>query len=138
MNKKVSKIKTKWDSLSSGVQNLAKLISAVVVIGGALTGIGGWMVNQFHEVVNDELAPIQQQLETYQKRVETNERDNLMATTRLELTTLIFHYPNKVDSIVKVASFYFQELHGDSYIHVLYNDWCEDHAPDKCSVAVLE
>lgn len=128
MNKKVSKIKTKWDSLSSGVQNLAKVISAVVVIGGALTGMGSFMFNQLRATIREETAPLEE-------RINENDKKITLAITRIELISMISDMPDNVSGIEEIAKRYFA-LGGNSYAHQLYLEWCQKYSPKSCKIWV--
>lgn len=112
------------------VKSSAELISAIIVIGGALIGAGQWMVHQINSSVNARVDALEQKID------DNNEADEL-ATTRLELMVLMQHDPDNTIEIEKLARHYFLELNGNSYLTSIFSHWCTEHGLN-CAEIVLK
>lgn len=132
----MGKLQSKWEKLSAKTQNIAKFVSAVLVFIGAISSLCGFIQKSVHEVITFETAGLQAQIDNNQKKSEELERQILMATSRSEIMNLIQNYPDHIESIKTAGRYYFQDLHGDSYVHAIFYEWCKEYDLDACAIAV--
>lgn len=132
------KVQQKWQSLSNKTQNIAKLISAAIVIISSVGSFYAFINKAVRDIIISETSNLQIQISENQKRSEELEREILMATSRSEVMNLIQNYPDHIESIKKAAAYYFQTLHGDSYVHTIFYEWCNKYDVDACAIAINE
>lgn len=121
-------MKRKWlDRVSDKTKKIAELISAIVVIGGAATGLCSWVSSQFANAVAA-------QIDDFREETKANNVKTEQATTRLELMMLIEHDPTNIVAIERMAKYYFQELNGDLYMTQKYSDWARAYGGDTTIV----
>ena len=125
---KASKKQKTFDKLSSNITKTAGLISAIIVIIGAITGASSWVSSQFTNAVTGQISDFQQE-------VRDSDKSTKQATTRLELMILMEHDPENIVAIERMAKYYFQELDGDLYMTQKVSDWCNAHGRD-CSIII--
>ena len=116
--------------IPSKVKSGAELISAVIVIGGALIGAGSWVIKEVNSSVNNRVDALEQ-------KIDDNHTQQELATTRLELMVLMEHDPNNVVEIEKLARHYFLDLDGDMYLTSVFSKWCTEHGLN-CAEIVLK
>ena len=115
MAKKVTK-KVDW---KERIKGFSELIAAVGVIGAAVVGAGTWCVSAVNASTNEKLDKISDKIDT----IELN-------STRNQLLTLMSDYPDNESEILKVASYYFNDLNGDWYMTELFTKWCDGRGID--------
>lgn len=109
------------------IKDFAGLISAVLVISGALVGAGHWIVKEVSASTNERIDALE-------SKIDSNQDENKRAVTRLELLTLIDTTPENTAEIERVARYYFQTLKGDWYLTSLYSTWCREYGGDASIV----
>ena len=117
-----------YDRFDKRAQRIAGTISAVIVIGGALFGVGSWLNDQVTNAIAAQIGDLKITMQ------ESDKQQN-QAITRLELMNLMQTDPNNVVAIEKMAKYYFQELDGDLYMTQKVSDWCASKHRD-CSVLI--
>lgn len=123
MKRSESKIK----KVPQKLKDFASLISAMIVIGGALAGAGQWIVHEVNASTNTRMDAIE-------KKIDDHQRSTELSVTRLELMTLIKTSPENVTEIERVGRYYFLTLEGDWYLSSLYSDWCAKYGGDASIV----
>lgn len=116
MKRKEKKIK----QVPEKVKGLAELVSAIIVIGGALIGAGQWIVHEINLSTNTRMDAIE-------KKIDDNQEANELATTRLELINLIQYDPENIVEITKLGRYYFHDLDGDTWASSVMSKWCVEH-----------
>lgn len=117
-----------FDGFSEKTKKIAGLVSAIMVIIGALTGALGWVNTQLQDVIAGQMADLKNTVQ------QSDDRQN-QQITRLELMELMNNQPENVAEIEKVAKHYFQELNGDWYMTGLYSKWCHEYGGDPSIAA---
>lgn len=117
-----------YDRFDKRAQRIAGTISAVLVIGGAVFGLGAWLNDQVTNAISVHINDLKSSMQ------ESDKQQN-QAITRLELMNLIQTDSNNVVAIEKMAKYYFQELDGDLYMTQKVSDWCASQHRD-CSVLI--
>lgn len=116
-----------YDKADKKLQRWAATVSALLVIGGAVVGLGAW--------INEQVTgAISAQISSFQEEVRASDKENKQATTRLELMILIEHDPENVVAIEKMARYYFQDLDGDLYMTQKYSEWAKMYGGDTTIV----
>lgn len=113
-------------SIAQRIKDSASLISAVLVIGGALVGAGNWIIKEVSATTNERIDALE-------AKIDGNQSKNELATTRVELIMLIEHDPNNVVEIEKVAKSYFSNG-GDWYMTSLYSQYAKEYGADTSFV----
>lgn len=116
------------DIFSDKTNKLASIISATLVIIGALTGAISWMSNHFTSAIST-------QIEEFRQEVKASDQRQDQAITRLELMNLIQNDPTNIAGIEKLARYYFSDLNGNQYMSGVYSGWCQEYGGDP-SIAV--
>lgn len=116
-----------FERFSKKAQLIAGAISAVLIIGGALVGVGGWLKDQITGTISTEITDFRQE-------VKATEATQNQAITRLELLNLMQSDPTNVLAIEKLARYYFGELNGDQYMTGKYSDWARAYGGDTTIV----
>ena len=119
--------KSFYDKADGKLQRWAGTIGAIVVIGGALTGVASWVGGQFQSVVSAQISG-------FQEEVRASDKADKQAATRIELMVLMNHDPTNIVAIERMAKYYFQELDGDQYMTKMYSDWCKEYGGDTSIV----
>lgn len=101
-------------------KDLSALISAIIVIGGALIAGGKWLVSEINASTNARV-------DTLEEKIDDNYTKDELATTRLELMVLMEHDPDNTIEIEKLAKHYFSDLNGNSYLTSVFSRWCHEH-----------
>lgn len=120
--------KSFYDMFDKKAQRIAGTISAMLVIGGALFGVGNWINNQVTSAISSQIQDFRQEV-----KASDNRQDQ--AITRLELMNLIQNDPTNVAGIEKLARYYFGDLQGNQYMTGMYSNWCREYGGDP-SIAV--
>lgn len=120
--------KSFYDMFDKKAQRIAGTISAILVIGGALFGVGNWINNQVTSAISSQIQDFRQEV-----KASDNRQDQ--AITRLELMNLIQNDPTNVAGIEKLARYYFGDLQGNQYMTGVYSNWCREYGGDP-SIAV--
>jgi cytochrome c-type biogenesis protein CcmH/NrfG len=120
--------KSFYDMFDKKAQRIAGTISAILVIGGALFGVGNWINNQVTSAISNQIQEFRQEV-----KASDNRQDQ--AITRLELMNLIQNDPTNVAGIEKLARYYFGDLQGNQYMTGMYSNWCREYGGDP-SIAV--
>ena len=102
------------------IKDLAALVSAIIVIGGALIGGGKWLLTEINASTNARVDALE-------KKIDDNHANEKAATTRLELMVLIDNDPDNIIEIEKLAKYYFNDLNGNSYMTSMFSKWCKEH-----------
>lgn len=124
MGEKTNKAKRKlFDRVSDRTSKVASLISAALVILGALTGVVSWAASQFTNAISSQMNEFREEVQASDKKTEVQ-------ITRLELMTLINTQPENVAEIEKVARHYFLDLGADWYMTSIYSSWAREHGGD--------
>lgn len=124
MGEKTNKAKRKlFDRVSERTSKVASLISAALVILGALTGIVSWATSQFTNAISS-------QINEFREEVRDSDKNQDQAITRLELMNLIQTDPTNVAAIEKMARYYFRVLDGDLYMTQKFSDWAREYGGD--------
>lgn len=124
MGEKTNKAKRKlFDRVSERTSKVASLISAALVILGALTGIVSWATSQFTNAISS-------QINEFREEVRDSDKTQDQAITRLELMNLIQTDPTNVAAIEKMARYYFRVLDGDLYMTQKFSDWAREYGGD--------
>ena len=116
-----------YDKFDKRAQRLAGTISAILVIGGALFGVGTWIKDQVTGAISSQISDFRQE-------VKASDDNQNQAITRLELLNLIQGDPTNVVAIEKLAKYYFGELNGDQYMTGKYSDWARAYGGDTSIV----
>ena len=119
--------KSFYDIFDKRLQRIAATISAILVIGGALVGTGGWIKDQV-------TGTISTQINDFRQEVKASDNTQNQAITRLELLSLMQGDPTNVVAIEKLARYYFGELNGDQYMTGKYSDWAREYGGDTSIV----
>ena len=109
------------------VKDIAAFISAMIVIGGALIGGGKWLLTEINASTNARVDALE-------KKIDDNQKENKLAVTRLELSSLIQSDPTNVVEIEKLGRYYFTELGGDRWMSSVYSNWCKEYGGDPSIV----
>ena len=124
MGEKTNKTKRKlFDRVSDRTSKVASLISAALVILGALTGMVSWANSQFTNAISSQINEFREEVQAADKKTEVQ-------ITRLELMTLINTQPENVAEIEKVARHYFLDLGADWYMTSIYSSWAREYSGD--------
>lgn len=124
MGKETNKAKRKlFDRVSERTSKVASLISAALVILGALTGIVSWATSQFTNAISS-------QINEFREEVRDSDKTQDQAITRLELTNLIQTDPTNITAIEKMARYYFRVLDGDLYMTQKFSNWAREYGGD--------
>lgn len=115
MSKGTSKVERQLTRTSS-------LISAVLVIISAITGLCAWLSTQFQNAVASQIDEVRQSIE------ESNKSQDL-AIMRLELMSLIENDPENVVEIERLGKKYFQ-AGGDTWMSGYYSRYAHQHGLD--------
>lgn len=126
----LKRIETKWDNLDRWVKRIIGAISTLGVIAGMFMGLFSWGLGQLDGFVDAKIEDVSAQILALEDRLEVATREEQLATTRLELTTLIAHNPTNVVEIEKVARYYFADLGGDWYMSGIYSQWAKEYGGD--------
>lgn len=105
------------------LKDASDIIGAVTVIGTACICVSTWSVTQINADTNSKLDSISNQVTELK-----------LSTTRSQLLTLMNHYPNNDEEIMKVAKYYFKDLGGDWYMTGLFIEWGEENGIDVTSI----
>lgn len=119
--------KSFYDIFDKRLQRIAATISAILVIGGALVGTGGWIKDQV-------TGTISSQINDFRQEVKASDNTQNQSITRLELLSLMQSDPTNVVAIEKLARYYFGELNGDQYMTGKYSDWAREYGGDTSIV----
>lgn len=114
---------TKIEKAGNKITRIGAVISAVIAIIGAATGICTWVSNQFQSVVSAQIADLKEEMQATDRKTDQQ-------ITRLELLNLIHNQPENKAEIEKVARYYFVTLNGDWYATGIYSDWCNEYGGD--------
>ena len=114
---------------SQKVKDAAALISAVLVIAGALVGAGHWIVEKVNAATNARL-------DSLEKTLEASTQENRLAIMRLEIMNLIQNDSDNILEIEKYAREYFSQG-GNRYLTGMISTWCAEHSID-CGTIILK
>lgn len=99
--------------LPAKIKNVASIVSAVLVIGGAIGGFTGFVSSKIVSQIDQRIQPLADTI--------TEVR---LDTARLQLLQLIENDTENTEEILKVARHYFVDLGGDWYMTAIFNEWC--------------
>lgn len=114
---------SEFDKVHSRVTKIAGFISAILVIGGAVVGVGNWMTQQVSNVVAAQISD-------FREEVKESDASQNQAITRLELTNLIQNDPENIVAIEKMGRYYFGKLDGDQYMTAMFSKWAKTYGGD--------
>ena len=126
MASRVEKKRT-FKKVSDNLTKIAAIISAILVITGAITGCVSWVSSQFTNAVSS-------QIDEFRQEVTASDKSQNQAITRLELVSLIKNDPTNIVAIEKMARYYFVDLDGDQYMTAMYSDWAREYGGDMTIV----
>lgn len=105
----------KLPNLPEKVKYVASVVSAIVLLGGTIASISGWVSQRLVDKINEKIDPIAQDVTVVK-----------LDTTRLQLLYMIHNQPENESEILKLAKYYFTELGGDWYVTDIFNTYCMD------------
>ena len=119
---------------------LRDVAGAVVLIAGIISGVGvitnliGPMASKaLQNALQEALKPIiakQTSLESGVHDIHAQLKENNLATARVDLFQAISHTPTEHKAILELASHYFLDLHGNSYMYGEFERWAETEKVD--------
>lgn len=115
--------KLRLKNWSQKVKDFAALLSAIIAIAGALICGGKWLLAEINASTNARVDALE-------KKIDDNQKENKLAVTRLELSSLIQSNPTNVVEIEKLGRYYFTELGGDRWMSSVYSNWCKEYGGD--------
>jgi hypothetical protein len=121
----MTKAKKWWQGLNATTQNVAKAISALLVIGGALLGTATFFQNQVEATIGNAVAPLHAQNE-----------ETRLALMRVEIRQLIQTEPTDIVNIESMTKEYLTRG-GNHDIRRLYSTWCQQYDPEGCHIALI-
>lgn len=119
--------KSLYNKADTKVQKIAKTISAIIVIIGAITGVCTWVSNQFAKAVSDQISEFQQE-------TRASDAEMQQSITRVELLGLMEHDPENTVAIEKLARYYFTVLKGDKWMSERYSRYAKKYDLDTSFV----
>lgn len=119
--------KSLYNKADTKVQKIAKTISAIIVIIGAVTGACTWVSNQFAKAVSDQISEFQQE-------TRASDAEMQQSITRVELLGLMEHDPENTVAIEKLARYYFTTLKGDKWMSERYSRYAKKYNLDTSFV----
>lgn len=125
--KKIEKIVDKWENTDKWLKKVVGFIGTITAVVGIVVGCINGVTASFDTYINKHTEAIATQVDSLRTDVEAMARKEELATTRLELTTLIAHSPENKVEIEKIAKHYFVDLGGDWYMSQIYSQWAEEH-----------
>lgn len=114
------------EKVSKTIQNIAAFLTACGVIIATVSAVVG-------QIQENATASLRSDIEQLSNDVASIKLD----TTRMQLMTLINEDPDNVTDILKVAKYYFKDLHGDWYMSGMFADWAEKHNIDVSHLVQL-
>lgn len=118
---------SKFDKINSRVTKIAGLISAIMMIGGAIIGVGNWMGAQVSSAISAQISD-------FREEVKASDASQNQAITRLELMNLIQNDPENIVAIEKMGRYYFGKLDGDQYMTAMFSRWAREYGGDPSIV----
>ena len=119
---------------------LGEIGGSVALIAGIIGGVGviiklvGSMASKaLQNALQEALKPIiakQTSLETGVHNIHAQLKENSLATARVDLFQAISHTPKEHKAILELASHYFLDLHGNSYMYGEFERWAEAEKVD--------
>lgn len=97
--------------------------------GGSFATLVVFLIQRFDNRRNQSkeiLEAIEANKKETEKRldyIEKQQKENMLADTRIEMSIQMLHHPKNKQTILKLAEKYFKELHGDYYMTSCFNDW---------------
>lgn len=112
---------------SKRLKAISEIISAILVIGGAVVGAVTWINGRIQ-------ATLEERFDSIDSKLATAELDS----ARTQLLVLMNDYPNNESEILKVAHHYFNDLDGDWYMSELFSKWAEERGIDISHIMVIK
>lgn len=113
-----------YDKVDKKLQRASGTIGAIIVVIGAISGVFGWIQNQFTNAISTQINDFRQEVKT------SNDSQDL-AIMRLELMNLIQNNPDNTVEIEMLGKKYFNPpYNGDSYMSVIYSEWAKARGLD--------
>lgn len=112
-----------YDRFDKKAQRLAGTVSAILVIGGALFGVGAWINDQVTHAISVQISDLK-------TTMQASDKQQNQQITRLELMNLMQNDPSNKAAIEKMARYYFVDLDGDQYMTGKYSEWAAAHGGD--------
>lgn len=113
-----------YDKVDKKLQRASGTIGAIIVVIGAISGVFGWIQNQFTNAISTQINDFRQEVKT------SNDSQDL-AIMRLELMNLIQNNPDNTVEIEMLGKKYFNPpYNGDSYMSVVYSEWAKARGLD--------
>lgn len=126
------------------IQTLIAIIAAVGGLSGLFSAIStaifkflDYRKEKKGETLDAKIQPVLARFDAWEastKEWRANQEENFrqirLDTTRLQLSALIYREPDNIDSILKVAEFYFCELGGNWWMASEFKHWARQHDVD--------
>lgn len=112
-----------FDKFEISIKKISGIITALMVVIGAVTGMMSWVSAKFANAVAEQISD-------FREEVKKSDDEQNKSITRLELMNLIQNDPTNVAAIEKIARYYFHTLDGDWYATQKYSDWCNKYGGD--------
>lgn len=123
------------------IENVIALIAAVGGLAGLISALATvvFKILDYHKAqkgesldnkLDEKLQPIlqsQQELLRENQQLCADMKEVRLDTTRLQLLDLMHNEPTNVDTILKIAEFYFCTLGGDWYCTSLFRKWTKEY-----------
>ena len=116
-------------------QKMLEIIISSIVGTGLLTTVINIISNAIQnrksrlKNVEEQLSKVEQQLSEIQDKQKISEKDAL----RTQLLLMISDYPDETMDILKLAEYYFNNLHGNWTATFVFNHWLEQRGIAKPS-----
>lgn len=120
-----------FDKFGISIKKISSIITALMVIIGAVTGMMSWVSAKFANAVAEQISD-------FREEVKKSDEEQNRAITRLELMNLIQNDPTNTAAIEKMARYYFHVLDGDLYATQKYSDWCREYNGDPSIIIGVE
>lgn len=120
----------KVKELFEGVNKTAVVVSSILVIGGAVTSLGGLAYNYVSSRIDDKITSKLDVIEEKIDSIEQEEHKNALTATRCEMMLLMENEPHNHQAIYNLGAAYFIELKGDTYMVEKFTNWAKSEGVD--------
>lgn len=109
--------------IAAGVPALVTVISAILQSRS----------KKFADAMKENCAHMDRRFDEIDAQIQSLKLDE----TRTQLLYLLAHDEEDKESILTVARFYFEELHGDWYVSNIFTKWAKKHDVDISSIKMV-